>query len=347
MSTVFRRHIYQDQTNGEGGGGGAQAIDPVQAREFASQFIHDPKVLESWDDKAVLDYHGRLNQSLDKVRPKGAFPDNWREELAKGPDGKPLEPVMKRLLRYTNPKAVADALMSVQERISAGELRSQLPKDATPEQVKAWRAENGVPESPDKYEIKLPTGITIGEDDRPIIDGIFAEMHSAGLSNAMASKFVESYYKVLEKQVAVAAHQVAQVKKETEDKLRASWGADYRANTNLIDAIIAEKVPAGSQLATDIKEAMATKPEFAEFMAAVARTINPVTTIIPGANSENIPQAIDSEIAAIDKDMALGAGNKSSKYYNGPVVEKNGFKDTEMAHRYRELVEARDRAKSR
>lgn len=321
---------------------GDQQVAPAAAREFAAQFIHDPKVLESMADADVVGYHGRLTQTLDKVRPSKPWADNWREELARGADGKPVDDVVKRLGRYTTPKAVAEALISVQERIGKGELRSAAPpKDATPDQLKAWQTDNGIPEAADKYDIKLPAGLTIGEDDKPIISALFKEMHPAGLSNAMASKFVESYYKVREGQVAAAAQKLAETKQQVEDALRKSWGNDYRANNNLVDAVINSTVPAGSKLGKSIKDTMATNVEFAEFMASVARTINPVTTIIPGADSSNIRQGIDSEIANIQKEMK----NKDGPYYKGPVVTKNGRKDTEMAHRYTDLLDAQARTK--
>lgn len=347
MDIIQRKHVFMDQeggTGGGGGGGGGTGIQPAQAREFVGQFVHDPRALEGMADADVIGYHGRITQALDKVRPANAFPQNWREQLALGADGKPNAGVLKRLERYNNPKAVADALVSVQERISAGELRSQLPQNATPEQITAWRAENGIPEAADKYDIKLPTGMAIKEEDREIIGGLLAEMHPAGLSNTMASKFVESYYKVLDKQAAAIEAKIAETKTQTEDKLRAAWGSDYRQNKNNIDGVVSSLVPAGSKLAEKLKETMALDAEFAEFMAAAARQINPVTTLIPGSNSENMPQAIDAEIKTIEAEMAKG---DNGKYYNDVMVDKNGHKDTAMAHRYRELIAAKERTQAR
>lgn len=322
---------------------GDQQIAPAAAREFAAQFVHDPKVLESMQDTDVVAYHGRVTQALDKVRPANAFPEKWREVLSTGPDGKPQEAVLNRLTRYKDPRAAVEALVSVQERISKGELRSAIPKDATPEAMTAWRAENGIPETADKYDIKLPNGITIGEKDKPIIDALFKEMHPNGLSNAMASKFVESYYKVLEGQTAAAAAALAETKKQVEDKLRTEMGTDYRPNQNLIAGVINEMVPAGSPLAKRIQGALETDAEFAHFMAKVARTINPVTTMIPGSDSENISQGIDSEIKTIEAEMRKNG--RENAYYKGTMKVVDGHKDTEMAHRYRALLEARDRAK--
>jgi hypothetical protein len=69
---------------------------------------------------------------------------------------------MKRLERYATPKDIADALLSVQERISAGELRSVLPKNATPEQVAQWRRRTASRKHAEKYELKLKTGSSSG-----------------------------------------------------------------------------------------------------------------------------------------------------------------------------------------
>lgn len=339
---IVRRHVYQEEAGGGGGGAGGAAIAPAAAREFLTPFI--PEAIKDMDDKAVVDHYGRFNTAIDKVRPPTAFPAQWRQELAKGADGKPVDAVVKRLERYTDPKKAIDALVSLQEKIGAGELRSAMPKDASPEAVAAWRTENGIPETPDKYEIKLPAGLVIGENDKPIIAAIFKEMHVAGLSNAMASKFVESYYKTQEQVQAAAAKQLTETKQAVDDQLHKDWGADYRPNKNLIDAVINEKIPAGSKLAERIKGALETDLEFARFMADVARTINPVTTLIPGSDSANISTGIDSEIAAIEKDMRLGRDNPASQYYKGPIEDRGGHKDTQMAHRYRDLLDARERA---
>jgi hypothetical protein len=60
---------------------------------------------------------------------------------------------------------VADAHLSLQQQLSSGEYVKRLPKDAKPEQVAEWRKNNGIPESPEKYDFNLPDGLVMGEAD--------------------------------------------------------------------------------------------------------------------------------------------------------------------------------------
>lgn len=94
----------------------------------------------------------------------GDWPEDWRSKAAGGD-----EKLMKFLERYNSPKAVVGALVDARKLISQGVNRP--PKaDATPEEVAAWRAENGIPEKPDGYEVSLPDGFVIGEADKPVVD---------------------------------------------------------------------------------------------------------------------------------------------------------------------------------
>ena len=64
--------------------------------------------------------------------------DDWRSKMAGG-DAKEA----KRLERFASPKEVFKSYRAFETRLSSGELKSALPKDAKPEQLTAWRAENG------------------------------------------------------------------------------------------------------------------------------------------------------------------------------------------------------------
>ena len=77
---------------------------------------------------------------------------------------------LKKLGRYASPQAALDALFNAQARISSGELKAPLKEDATPEEKAAWRAENNIPETPDKYELKLSDGLIVGDADKPLVD---------------------------------------------------------------------------------------------------------------------------------------------------------------------------------
>ena len=308
-----------------------QAVAPADARAFLAPFVPDPKLVESMDDKAVVEYHSRFTGTLDKVRPpKG----DWRKEMA-GDDEKEF----KLAERYTTPADVWKKARALENRIASGELRSVLPKDATPEQVTAWRTENGIPAEPTKYDLKLKDGLVIGAEDKPILDSILGKLHGKNVSNEQASELVNAYYEALEAETKKGGEILAQNKQKVSDALNVKWGADYRGNMNRIAALVDANVGATSPLKGMIHATLATNQEFAEFMETMARQINPVTTLIPGAGA-NVANALADEIKGIEAKMVAaqraGPGTAEFKAY---------FGDEALQARYRELLDAQGRMK--
>ncbi len=268
---------------------------------------------------------------------KPAWPDTWREIYAKG-DAKKAE----RLGRYASPEAAIDALFSVQNRIGAGELRSVLPKDADEAALKAWRSENWIPESADKYELKLREGLVIGEADKPYVQAFLAKGHTKNMTADQASAVVESYYDILTQQAEQQADSDKKAATDAIAALGAEWGTEYKGNMNLVHGLL-EAAPPGVKdvilagRGPDGRPLMANA-DFIRTLNAWAREINPVSTVVPNAGA-NIGTAIDDELKGIEAKMR----DRSSEYWKGPMVEKNGRKDTEMAHRYGELLAAKER----
>jgi hypothetical protein len=159
--------------------------------------------------------------------------DDWRERMAKG-DTKKAE----RLKRYTAPDAVVDALISVQNRISAGELRSNLPKNATPEQVAAWRTENGIPEAPDKYDLKLDNGKALNTEEMPNLKSFLEMAHSQNYTPAQVKEAAKWHMEWLD---SIAEQQTEKDKSlavEATVALKTEWGRDYQENMNRIHGLM-------------------------------------------------------------------------------------------------------------
>lgn len=259
------------------------------------------------------------------------WPDNWREQIA-GTDEKELG----QLKRYTTPADIWKKAREFETRISKGDLRPAAPpKDATPEQMAAWRAEMGVPPEPTKYTLQLKDGLVIGEQDKPIIDGILTKLHGENLTNAQASAMVNAYYEAIEAETKSIAETEARTKQEVADALNREWGAEYRGNMNRIAGILDANLPAGSELRAKLDQTIATNAEFAKLMESLARQINPAGVLLPGAGA-NVASALEDEIKAIEKDMAAPSGTPENKAYWG---------DEKRQERYRQLLAARDSAK--
>ncbi|ENO16944.1 hypothetical protein J057_01695 [Marinobacter nanhaiticus D15-8W] len=81
---------------------------------------------------------------------KQTWPDDWRAQLA-GED----EKLAKKLDRFNSISDVVKWAQNLEKKMSSGEFSRKLPEDATEEDIKQWRLENGVPESPEKYASML------------------------------------------------------------------------------------------------------------------------------------------------------------------------------------------------
>ena len=155
-----------------------------------------------------------------KAKTDGDWPADWRDKVSGG-DAK----VMSRLSRYASPKALADALFNAQNKLAS--TRPALGKDATKEQISEYREALGIPESPDKYDL---TGYTIGEKDKPLIEGFLAKAHATNQTPEQVKAGVDAYYDIVSKLTEDRAQQDATWARTGTDELRGEWGNDFRRN---------------------------------------------------------------------------------------------------------------------
>lgn len=252
---------------------------------------------------------------------------DWRQKYA-GED----EKLLKRLERYASPKAALDALLEAQKKISAGDFKKGLPENATEEQVAAWRKENGLPEKPEQYFDKLPDGLVLGEEDRELFNDFASKMHGLNVEPKVMHEVVRWYNDFVEDRMASQSEFDRTSREATEDTLRSEWGADYRANLNMINswlgsagddikgALLNARTPDGRPLVND--------PALMRWFAQQVREINPAATLVPGTLS-NSTQGVEDEISSIEKTM-----RENRTAY---------MRDEKMQARYRQLIDARQK----
>jgi hypothetical protein len=257
------------------------------------------------------------------------WPEDWRAKLAGGD-----EKILKRFERYQSPKAVAEALLAAQQKISSGELKTAKPEKATPEQLTEWRKANGIPETPDKYDTSLPNGLVIGEADKPIVDEVLKAAHEADASPAVVKNVLSAYYKAQDVMQAQQAEQDADFKEETESALRAEWGPDYRRNLNQIESFLGSLPEGlGQRLAfarLSDGRPLGADPVAARWLADLAREANPLASVMD--NTGDKAKGLTEEIDGLKAMM----GNRTSEYWKGPNAEKHQA-------RYRELITIKER----
>lgn len=268
---------------------------------------------------------------------KGAWPEDWREKYVAQHGGDPN--LLKRLQRYASPQAALDALFAAQKKISSGELKSALKPDATPEEKAEWREQNGIPAAPSEYKIALPSGLVVGEADKPVVDAFLQRAHDANMHPDQVNQALGFYF---EQQEAMAQEQAAfdiGSQQACEDLLRAEYGPEYRRNLQAVNELlssapgdITEKLLHG-RLADGTP--IGNSPEVIRWLVGLAREMNPIGTVVPGSGT-NAMQAVETELGNLRKMM----GDRTSEYWKGPNAQKN-------QNRYRELVAASQKAGAR
>lgn len=263
---------------------------------------------------------------------EGDWPADWRQKYA-GEDPK----ILKRLERYGSPKAALDALFAAQAKVS--EKGTRLRDGAAPDEVAQWRTENGIPDSPDKYELNLPNGLIIGEADREGVSDFLKQAHEANMHPSQVNQAVAWYLGKQEQAVAEQSARDEETRMSAEDELRAEYGPDYRRNVSIAnqlldgapegvkDRLLAARGPDGTPLGND--------PALIRWLVGVSRELNPITTVVPGSGT-NAVQAVESEIAEMRKMM----GDRTSEYWKGP-------KASQLQARYRDLTTALQKGAAR
>lgn len=256
--------------------------------------------------------------------------DDWRAKIAAGDEKR-----LNVLKRYASQDDWNKAAFELRTKLDAAQLRAPLPENPTAEQLSEYRKANGVPENAADYTAKLPEGLVIGADEKPLIDEFVQTMHKHNLPTAVVHDLIATNAKLKEKQEAVLAELDATNARETKAALQKEWGGDYNANKNAI-ALLLDKSP-------DIKEALSTAraadgtllgehPALSRWLANIARQVDPVSTIVPAGGTSNAA-SIDAEIAENQKMMRENRADWN--------------RDTARQQRHMQLLDAQARLKQK
>lgn len=317
-----------DDGKGGAGGAGAPAGGAAAAdagKGGAAAGAADWRAAIAGDDKTILEALKTVEDPKALVQSHTQV-TKWRETIAgDNPDA------LKTLERFASPKALYDSYSELRAKVSKGELKATtaFPEKGTPEQQAAWRKEAGIPEAPDKYEIKLPTGVEITDADKPMIEGFTKFAHGKNLPPTAVNDVVNWYFANQIQQEEKALERFETAKSETTATLAQEWGGEFKANLNKIQGVIDSTIPADQkELKEAINRAIATNPSFARHYATIALQLNPAGTLVPGDRGAN-EASIADEIKKIDVVMRT----KRREY----------DRDEKMQSRYRDLLTAYER----
>lgn len=253
----------------------------------------------------------------DEPKPlENTFPDNWREQLATDDKGNVDEKLLKNLKRFNSPKDLNVSYQALQQKVSSGEYKKPLDKDATPEQVAAFRKENGIPEKPEGYLSELPEGLVFGENDKAVLDPFLKDMHEKNVHPAAVQSALNAYQQARQAQTEAIQARDVEIAKDTEDALRLKWGADYRGNMTAVNAFLDSNFPAemkdalmNARLGDNDTTPLLHHPAVLESFANLGRLLNPQPSM--GGRGMDTLESINDQIAKYESQM----GDKNSSYW--------------------------------
>ncbi|TFH47951.1 MAG: hypothetical protein E4H01_07275 [Lysobacterales bacterium] len=263
--------------------------------------------------------------------------DGWRSQLAAGSTDSGKE--LKQLERYESPEQIWRKARELERKMSAGELRSAKPEGGTDAEITKWRSENNVPAKPEEYEIHMAEGGIPPKDDDPFLQSFLKSAHAADYTQSQVNSAISSFYGEVAAQQTQIAEAEAEAAKRTDDQLHQEWGADYRVNKNMAEALLA-RAPEGFRDRfmngyLDDHTPIKASPEAWKWLVQMEREVNAAATVLPGAGGD-VGASIATELASLRKMM----GNTNSEYWKGADAEKNQA-------RYRQLIEAEEKVAKR
>jgi hypothetical protein len=181
----------------------------------------------------------------------------------------------KLLERFQKPAEIAKAWLAAQQKIRSGEYKRAAPVGDKPEEIKAWRDEQGIPDSPDGYEIPGVDLATLDPETKATLDHMRTRLHGENFDKGKATVVASILQEVATMQAERTAEADATRMDAVEDTLRAEWGPEYRKNLNMngallsqhfgdeMDSVLSARMPNGTRLADH--------PVFNKFLNAMAR----------------------------------------------------------------------------
>lgn len=326
--------VLRSETDGAGSdaGGGAGDSGSADSSGAGDAGAASGGVSSGADSSAASAGAGsKGNGAAVEVNSEQHWRDDWRKLIA-GEDEKEL----KQLGRYASPVDIWKKARALEARMSSGELKAVLPKDAKPEEIAQWRKDNGIPEAPDKYELKLADNVVIGDADKPAIDDFMKSAHAKNMTPDQVSEAVNWYYR---NQASLAEQRAQRDEEERQsalDTLNQEWGGNFRQNVNMVGGLLSHFPESAREALKNARmpdgRGIFNDPDVLRGFAAIALEINPAATSVPSGQGD-AAKGIDDRIAEIEKMMTT-----DRKAYN---------KDSKVQQEYRDLLTAREKIQQR
>jgi hypothetical protein len=340
-----RHHGASD--GGQAYGGGTPPLhgeaDAASASSTPAGSAPDARINAPADSRTRSTAPARANAGPAFEPSPDQFPGSWRDDLAGGDKA-----FRKTLDRFDSPAALAKAYKELTARLSSGDLKAVKPPpdNATPEQVAAWRTEQGLPQNPAAYVegLQLGDGTVPGEAEKTLLASFAEEAVKGRWTADQYNQAVGWYFALQDRLAAQRDHADAAFKHEASAGLMREWGPDYAANRNAVAQFFDRSFPA------DFREALLTArlpdgrvlanhPALNRAILEVAKSLNPSGAVLPNASGGGL-SGVESRIAEIEgRYMRAPHGSDPWKSY------WTGDSGARMQQEYRGLLASREQSR--
>lgn len=293
--------LLMNESGNDGGAGAGSssdadkkpAVNNGQQQDKAAQNQHPVNQKTAGDDSSFLNDDGEEGGGANDGNQQNDPMASWRDMMA-GQD----EKFRKHLDRYGSLSDVGKKIRELEKMV--GQVKKPLPENPTADQIASWRKENGIPETPEGYEIKLQDGMTLPEEYKPVVSEFLKTMHGVNAPPAIVNSMIGWY---MDREETMRAQQIEADKTqrlETIEKLRTELGGEYKATQGMIKAWLDRQGEIGQALlgarGSDGK-ALFNNTEFVMWLNNHIRETEPSATVIHDAEMSGV--SVEDEIKKI------------------------------------------------
>ena len=237
-----------------------------------------------------------------------------KQKLSKGD-----EKVAKYLDKFKTVDDLVKSSRELESKFHKTRAIPELAKDATPEQVKEYRESVGIPESWDKYDTNLD-GVTIGENDKPIVDEFLKRAHDKNLKPSEVKASLQAYFEVATQRNKEVIQNAERQKLEVTKQLQKEWAHNFEHNKNMVtnhlqkelgddnfNKLINATAQDGSPLINNTK--------LLNYFLEVAKNSGQAHTLLPNTSD---PVSLNTRSKEIEKLMI----ENPQAYYNNPKISE-------------------------
>lgn len=237
------------------------------------------------------------------------WPEDWRDRIVAKYPAADREKAKARLSRFQSPENVFRSYTDLERKVQSGMLKASLPEGATPDEVKAYRAANGIPEAPDGYGLAFPETLPVSETDKADLAAFAGMMHEQHAPPAVVKKAFESYLDLRTKAMQdfqAKAHE-ATISRRAE--LKAEYGPEFDRNirlaNNALSQHLGDRAPELMQAQLSDGTRLGDHPDFVRFAVAAAMATADDATLIAtefGGGGKSVEDQYREGLALLNTD---------------------------------------------